>query len=443
MPPILALILTIIFILFLLHLDQKQNPTASRALWIPTFWILVVTSKALGLWTGSVGVNMEEGSELDRVCLSVLTFIGILILINRNFNWMNIIKNNSWLMILFAFMFISVLWSEIPFILLKRWIRVIGATSIMACIVASEVDPRQAVRSVFRRIIYIHMPLSILLIKYYPLWGVEFHRWTGEVMWNGVSTQKNGLAQLCLFAIFFIFWTFIRRWRGFDKPVTWYHTYIEVFVVILALWLFTGPNHTLTYSSTSTATLTIGITVLLSFQWMKSKNIILDANLLAVFILLIIIYGTVTPFLGGLSIFDASVLGRDESLTGRSNIWAKLIPLAMEKPFLGHGFCFWTDELGEYIKTNSGHNGYLDTIFQLGFIGLILSSIFLITICRHAGREMTRDFDWGVLWFCLIMMATIHNIAESSLNKFTGLFPMIIFIQISSQYQKTNQLSPS
>lgn len=247
MPPLLALIATIIFILFLLRSDRKQNPLASYALWIPTFWMLLVTSRALGVWFGTGG-GIEEGSPLDRYTLSALSVIGIVILLKRNFNWTNVITKNWWLMIVILFMLSSILWSEIPFLSLKRWIRGIGVMIIMACIVASEDDPRQAVMSVFRRIVYIHMPLSILLTKYYPQFGVSFGRWTGEVMWVGVSSQKNGLAQLCYFALFFFLWTFIRRWRGLDKAVVWYHTYIELIIVLISIWLFMGPKHTLTYS---------------------------------------------------------------------------------------------------------------------------------------------------------------------------------------------------
>lgn len=434
MPPILALILTIIFILFLLRLERKQNPEASYVLWIPTIWMLLLT-KSLAIWLGVGGTEMEEGNVVDRVFLSVLLLIGLLILIKRDFNWTNGIKDNSWLMLLIGFMLVSVLWSDMPFVSLKRWVRGGAIAIVMAFVVATEVDPRQALKSLFRRIIYIQIPLSILLIKYYPHLGVTFGRWSGEVMWIGVSTQKNGLALSCLFALFFLLWTLIRRWRGIDILVTWYQTYIEVFIVMLSIWLFTGPKHTLTHSSTGTAVLAVGLTALLGLLWLKRHNIIVGANLLAVIILFIIIYGTITPFVGKLMIFDVSdLLGRDETLTGRAYIWAKLIPVAMQKPFLGHGFGgFWTGEWREFIRASTSHNGYLDTILNTGFTGLMLTSLFLIASCRKAQREMMQDFDWGVFWFCVILIVVLRNITESSLGGLTGLMPIVIFLTIVSQ----------
>ena len=434
MPPILALALTVIFILFLLHLDRKQYPSASFALWVPTLWMLLIATKAVGVWFGSGESSIEEGSGLDRVFVSVLLIAGLIILIKRNFNWAKGIKDNLSLIFLIGFMLISVLWSDILFISLKRWIRIPAVALIMAFIVATETEPRKALESIFRRIIYIYIPLSLLLIKYYPHLGVEFHHATGEVMWIGASTQKNGLALRCLFAIFFFVWMFIRRWRGRATAATWYQIYVEVFILVLSVWLFTGPRHTLRYSSTSIASLAVGLIMLLLFLWLKKHKIILGKNLLSAVIALIILYGTITPFLGGLAIFDdaARLLGRDTDLTGRAAIWAKLMPSVVEKSLLGHGFGgFWTDKSVEFIRVNEAHNGYLDIVLHTGAVGLVLTSIFLIISCNKARREMERDSDWGILGYCMILIIVLHNIAESSLSSLSGLVPMIIFLDMT------------
>jgi len=200
---------------------------------------------------------------------------------------------------------------------------------------------------------------------------------------------------------------------------------------MLAFYLFMGPKRTLTYSATSTVVLVIGMSALIVLNWLQKKSIFPNANLLTIVLAAIIVYGTITPFVGKLKILDVtSLLGRSENLTERGEIWNKLIPLAMQDPILGKGFGYWTDQLSEYLKVQSGHNGYLDTIFTLGFLGLILMSVFLIDTFRKAHKEMMRDSDWGILWICLIFMGAIHSISESSLDSFTGIFPMIIFITL-------------
>jgi exopolysaccharide production protein ExoQ len=443
-PSTLALALTVAFILFLLRLDRKQYPTASYALWIPTIWMLLITGKALGIWFGGGDGDIEEGSTYDRMFLSALFLIGMTILIKRRFNWKNSIKDNTSLILLVGFMLVSVLWSDTPFVSLKRWIREAGIPIAMAFLVSTEADPRQALKCLFRRSIYVQIPLSFLLIKYYPDLGVRYSRWSGEIMWTGVSTMKNGLALFCVFALFFLLWTLIRRWRELDIPVTRYQTYIEVFVIILSIWLFMGPKHTPMYSSTAFAALTLGFTTLLCLSWLKGRNIILGKKSLSVAIALLIFYGTIIPFAGeGLKMIDPSYFGRDQTLTGRVDIWAGLVPYAVQRPFLGYGFGGFWDRKSRAVVSDDyaeAHNGYLDTILNIGVVGLILLSIFLIASCRKAQREMTIDADWGFFWFCIILMAVVHNIAESSTTSFMSIMPAaILFLNVSLQ-SRVNEL---
>ena len=166
---------------------------------------------------------MEEGSVLDRTVLSILLCLGLLIIIKRNFNWGSPFKQNPWVILLIGFMLISVSWSDMPFVSFKRWVRSF-IPIVMALVLATEAEPRQALQSLFRRMIYIHTPFSLMLIKYYPHYGVEYGRWSGALMWIGVATQKNGLALLCLFAHFYLVWTYIRRRQGGDTTVDWNQT---------------------------------------------------------------------------------------------------------------------------------------------------------------------------------------------------------------------------
>jgi len=432
MPSILALILYTTFVLFLLRLDRKQYPDASLSLWLPTFLLLIITGKALGTWFGISGATMEEGSAIDRNVLILLLCLGLLILKKRNVNITGVFRQNISVVLLIGFMLISVTWSDMPFISFKRWIRNI-IPIVMALIIASEDDPRQALQSVFRRLVYIYIPFSHMLIKYYPHLGRKYGLWSGELMWVGVSDQKNGLAFICMFTIFFLVWTLIRRWKSRDNPV-WYQTYIDIFIIFLSIWLFMGPNQKLTYSATSMVALAIALISLFGFLWLKKHNIIIGVKTLTILIVAIIIFGTATVFVGHLPIFQPpEVLNRDATLTGRSEIWAFLVPYAKEKPILGHGFGgFWTSELRS-TGNFPAHNGYLETILVTGFIGLLFLSIFLIENCRRAQRLMTIDFDWGIFWFCILLIGVTRNITESVIMNLSGYMPAILlFILIPS-----------
>lgn len=422
MPSIVALALCCIFVLFLLRLDRKQYPEASLALWIPTIWMLINATKPLAIWFGSGGATMEEGSPLDRNLLTLLAIVAIGILIKRGFDWSTVLKDNPWAVALLGFMLLSVLWSSMPFVSLKRWLRVFIAV-LMALVVASEREPINALKTIFRRMIYILIPFSIMLIKYYPSLGVEYGRWSGRLMWIGVASQKNSLALLCLFSSIFLVWTHIQRRQNAEPTIASYQQLIDICLFTISIWMFLGPNHTPKYSATSTAALCIGLLTLAALFGLKRKKALPRANSLSLVVVCLIALGTLVPFFGALFLRDvAQFFGRDETLTGRSDIWAYLIPYASRHLLLGYGFGgFWTDAMRAATSSHA-HNGYLDIILNTGLVGLALFSSFFITGCRRARECMENDFNWGCLWISILIMAVAHNMGESSVTGFTGLF---------------------
>ena len=430
MPPILALFICTAIVLFLLRLDHKQTPMMSRALWIPTLWILSVASKPLGVWFGAEGEN--EGSPFNQFFLSILLCIGFLIIASRKIDWSHAIKENTWLILLIGYMFASVLWSDTPFISFKRWIRELVAV-VMACCLLSEQKPRLAMETVFRRVIYILIPFSILLIKFYPHYGIVYGHTSGTQMWVGVTMQKNGLGRLCLVAAFFLVWTLIRRWKGCDISVRKYDTLAEVFVLILTLRLLIGPPND--FSATASVSLAIGLVMYCSFLCMKKHRIVVGANSVTAIIAFIIGCGIAQPFVGGASVAGvASNFNRDVTLTGRTEIWADLIPVVMRQPILGSGIGgFWTPKTVNDHQIMEAHSGYLDTILDFGFIGMLLVSMYVLSSSRKAARKLSHDFDWNALWICFLIMASVHNITESSFNSLSSLLPAILlFLTVSS-----------
>jgi exopolysaccharide production protein ExoQ len=373
---------------------------------------------------------MESGSPLDRAFLIGLFCLGLVILAKKRFNWSNAMRANPWLFLLLGYMLVSIFWSEIPYLSFKRWVKELVAVT-MACVVLTETLPREAMQSVFRRIVYILIPFSVLLIKYFPKYGVMYGHWSGKLMWTGVALHKNGLGRLCLIAAFFLIWTLIRRWRGHNIRVFKYQTHADVFILILTLWVLKGPPGA--YPATAIVALAVGLATFMVLLWMKKHRINLGANTLMIITVLVIVYGIVTPMIGGLSFLDfSSAIGRDETLTGRTEIWKELVPIAMQNAILGDGYgSFWTSTTRNLYATDA-HNGYLDTLLQIGFVGLFFLAMFLISCCRKAYKQLTQDFDWGALWVCFIFMAVFHNISESSIDSFSNhLMAILLFLAMS------------
>jgi exopolysaccharide production protein ExoQ len=419
---------------FLLRLEHKLLPFVTRALWVPTIWMLHAINKPLGFWFPSSGADPESGSPLDRAFLTILMFVALWILFRRRVDWSSAMKENRWLIILIVLMLVSVLWSNIPLVSFKRWIREFQAI-LMAFVVLSEPSWREAIESILRRISYILIPFSVLLIKYFPKFGVLYDRWSGETMWIGVAQQKNGLTSLCLMSAFFLIWSLVGRWQGHKTPVWKYQTHFEIFLLLVAFWLMGGPRGSLYYSATSTYALAVGLLIYLGLVLSKKFGFELRAGVLTTIAAVIIIFGLVALFSGGtnLGIF-ASRAGRDATLKGRTGVWAALLPVAMQRPILGGGVGgFWTPGTREAFNISGAHSGYLDILLMLGFVGILLFSFYYLASCRKAHRELSYNFNWGTLWICYLIMTLVLNIAESTMDSFTSSLPAIIlFITVSS-----------
>lgn len=432
MNPQLALLLCTIFVIFLLRIEKKQTPEVSFALWVPTIWILSIGSKPLSSW---IGWGFDSGgSRVDQIFLLGLLFVGIGVLANRKFNLAAALRNNPWVALLICYMFVSIIWSDIPFTSFKRWIREVLAL-IMAFIVLSERDPQKALEQIFKRTIYILISFSPVLIKYFPEYGREYSVWAGSLSWTGVALQKNGLGRLCLIAVFFLIWTLVRRWEKGVNSNEKLNVIADVCVLMIALWLLKGPPGG--YSATAILTLVVGIASFFSLFWIKKHGVFLELEmkLLSVVIVLIFCFGVATPMLGKLKFGEniTYALGRDNTLTARTEIWEDLIPVAMQRPLLGHGFGgFWTPLKKSIYPAQEAHNGYLEILLELGFVGLLLFFVFILWCCRKARKIIRYDFYWASLWICFILMAVIHNISEGSLNAFANhLTASMLFLSFS------------
>lgn len=115
-------------------------------------------------------------------------------------------------------------------------------------------------------------------------------------------------------------------------------------------------------------------------------------------------------------------VGRDPTLTGRTDIWAVLIQSVMKRPLLGYGFyAFWQGLKGESgvvihrLNWTFGyaHNGYLEISLQLGLIGLVLFLVTLAMAIRNAWicarLDRTGRYDWFI---GIILLTVVQNLDD-------------------------------
>jgi O-antigen ligase len=427
MLPSLALFLWLILLVALLRFDPAKDAETSLALWVPVIWMFIVGSRLPSQWLGTevgqAAQALEEGNVLDSTIYSVLILLAVGILVSRSFKWDDFAIRNLALTAFLSFALISALWSDYPFIAFKRWFRDLG-NYLMILVVLSAPLPLEAVRTFLRRLCFLLIPLSILLIKYYPGMSKGYDPWTGKAEYLGATTSKNMLGVLCLISGIFFFWDIVTRWSGRKEPQTKRIILVGVAFIAMTLWLLDKSS-----SATSGLCLILGCLVIAAARSGACKRCpaLLRVGIpLGICMYLVLVFG----FGFDINAEIASAVGRDPTLTGRSDIW-KAVLRTHTNPVVGAGYeTFWLGPRLQQVwaqagAVNEAHNGYLEVYLNLGLIGLFLLGGFLISSYRTICRRLDASSSLGPFTLALWSILPFYNVTESA---FKGQLIFVIFL---------------
>jgi O-antigen ligase len=416
MSPSLATLVCVGFIAWLFYRDLKRSPRSSIGLWVPTIWVGIVASKPVLYWFIGNNVEMQfdmylEGNATDRNILLVLLFLGVITLVKRRVSWWTFISTNRLLLLFYIYLAASVLWAEYPFVAFKRYIKDIGNV-LMILVILTEKRPVEAIRHVFVRCAYVLVPLSVLFIKYYPDIGRYYHRWTYEALYSGVTTNKNSLGVLAMTSGLFLLWSVM---EGQKKPRLGARVAVlisEAAVLAMCVWLLQMAN-----SATSLVCLVIGSATLLAcrLKYTRTYPRLVTCSMVGMLVLSAVFL--LSPDARGLV---ASSVGRDPTLTTRTDIWAGALDLKTDVLF-GAGYAsVWLTEAGrnlaEELKIPHVHNGYLETYLNTGLIGATLLVLLLLTGGRSAAKRLSEGSALGALYMALFLSGVIYNYTEVTFN---------------------------
>jgi len=438
-----ALILSIAVILLVLKLDARRQSTVSYALWIPVIWMIYSASRPLSFWlSGGTPETTEmymEGNPLDRNVLSVLTIMGIYVLLRRHIRWRSVLKTNVLIFLWFSYCGISILWADFPMVSLKRLIKEIGLL-LSVLIVLTEAEPIEAVKTLMKRFSYLLISLSIFLIMYFPKLGMTYSPYTGAIGYAGVSYDKNNLGRICLIAGFFLFCNLIAmrhtNTKGNDKE----RTFIQFVIFIMTVWLLIITN-----SATSTGAFVIGILI---FVVLGRRVVINNMEYLGTIMIISFIVGLILELsLDAISFFIISH-GRDMTLSRRTLLWKDLLAFPTN-PLIGVGYrSFWLgDRLTilweKYTWTpNESHNGYLNVYLELGYVGLCLLGGVIYSGYRKIKKELAFNFDYGRFCMGIFIISLLYNITEDAIGKTTLVWFVFLLVSLDIPKQFPSNTTP-
>lgn len=428
MPRQIALLVYLSLIAFLLWCDRgKKN--VSRAIWVPQLWMLIAGSRFLSQWLNIIGIHVKysqsvtEGSPVDRTFFLILIIFALIILSHRKVDWHKFFAENSFVWLFFLYGAVSIIWSDYPFVSFKRWVKACG-NLVMALLILTERKPYVAFGVILRRTAFILLPLSILFIKYYPELGRSYHM--GKPMFHGVSTQKNGLGELCLICGIYFVWDLIFNGRmdlHSDR-----HKKIILYTTSLGMisWLLYKAN-----SATSLACMFVALAFLIFAAHPAITN--RPGRLLGFSIGSGMLFAALDA-LFSIRYTIINMLGRRPDLTTRVPMWQDLLSMA-KHPITGFGFeSFWLGARREYMAehwkiTIQAHNGYLEMYLNLGIIGVLFVLAWIITGLRKVQRCLPIDYPAGVLRLCIILVVVLYNWTEATFYGINNMW-LLFFIAL-------------
>ena len=435
MPRQLALFICLLFILWLFVKDRKQRPMTSGALWIPLLWIMIIGSRPVSYWFGAE-IQVEtpdgylEGSPLDRNVFLLLIITGLLVLFRRRINWGKFFASNRWLFAFFLYCGISILWSPYPFVGFKRWAKDLGNV-VMILIILTETDPAKALKAVFARFTYFAIPLSTVLIKYFEEIGRYYNQWTWEPSYCGITTNKNELGGVLIICGLFLIWDLIEMRTACIIKTKKTDMLGRIVLMLMLAWLLKEVE-----SSTALVCLLLGTGILLFMRLLLAKRHVrhLGTYSLALSLLIFLLYSA-----PGISEAFFGMVGRDSTLTGRTDLWADLLKEPIN-PLIGTGYkSFWLGPFAEHMWEKysfhpvQAHNGYLETYLNLGLVGVCLLMAIIISTGIKLKKELLLGSSYGMLRFSFLVVAVFYNWTEAMFNALNLVWIILLIAAFSYQ----------
>jgi O-antigen ligase len=186
------------------------------------------------------------------------------------------------------------------------------------------------------------------------------------------------------------------------------------------------------HSATSLVALLIGTAVItgLGFRWVSKRYF-------GTCVVAALVLGAAAQLTVGLYAPTLKMLGRNATLTDRTEVWADTLALD-DSPILGTGFeSFWLGKRLDILwakwwwHPNEAHNGYIETYLSLGAVGLLLLIVLIVSAFRRISARFGDDFDIARLHMGFLFAIVIYNFTEATFKGLALLYTLFLIIALN------------
>jgi O-antigen ligase len=298
---------------------------------------------------------------------------------------------------------VSMLWSFNPTVTQNRSIALVG-TSLFGFYLASRYSIKEQLKLLMWTLSIVLL-LSLLFAIALPKYGIMGGIHAGA--WRGIYVHKNVFGKMMVLSTL-IFWFQVTD----SKQKSWF------------LWLCLGLSVCFSLLAKSTGSL-INLVTLFTlipiYQIFRWRYHVMIPAVIAI----LIVSSSLSLWITSNAATLLGLLGKDPTLTGRTDMWPYMVDMIEKQPWLGYGYSgFWQgwDSPSAYVwraamwMPPNAHNGLLDLWLDLGLLGVCVFLLgFGTTILKSlAWLRITKSSEglWPLLFLTYMFLA---NLSESSL----------------------------
>jgi exopolysaccharide production protein ExoQ len=357
---------------------------------------------------------------------SPLIFMGIyaVTLVLIGFQWKSfqrVVSYDIWIWLLVGIAIASMLWTVAPDITTRRSILLLG-TSLFGTYLAIRFSLREQLQ-LLACACGLVVVLSFVFAIALPFYGIMSVQEGGvhAGAWRGVMTHKNILGRVSVLSNLVFLFTALGTTTKYNYQwLCWVGYGLSVALIILC-----------TSKTAIIACIVLTVTFLLFRSWRWNYSYVIPFT-----IGIVLVVGS-----GGILIIDnldviAGAVGRDLTLTGRTDIWSVMLEKIAERPLIGYGFnAFWRDWDSEVTASvwrelawecPYGHNGMMDLLAELGIPALIafVCSYLMAVFKSIKLLRITQNVE-GIWHLIYLTFLFIYNVSESTLLATNSIFWII------------------
>lgn len=396
---------------------RPERRASPASLTVGLVWLLIIyLTVPLNIFSPpTLAGNFMAANSASRVIkLAFLAIAGVLVL-SRLAGFRPVARRLNVFFIAFLVLVpASALWSISQSDTVARFASLLSIVAVCAAFCSSQWYPRKFQDSL-RPVITLLLLGSVVFVMVDPNLAVQHD--TGVLQhgaWHGLTAQKNPFGALASFGL--IFWL-----HGWLTGKT--HPGKAVLGGGLALFC-------LVMSRSSTSVIATFFVVLFLLMLLRSPPGLRRymPYLVSIFAIIVVTYAlAVLNLLPGSSLLLSpitAITGKDLTFSERTEIWAIIEQHIRLAPLLGSGYgAYWIGPvptspsyvfLGRmFFYPTESHNGYLEIVNDLGYVGMICLIGYLAVYIRQALELLRSDRGQGALFLAIFFQQAIVNLSES------------------------------